>query len=249
MFTYVLIPGAGGEAWYWHRVVAELDRRGRAGLAVDLPAADDTAGLSDYVDAVLRTIRDRRQLVLVAQSLGGFTAPIVCERVPVDLLVLVNAMIPAPGESGEKWWTNTGHEQARAEQAAKDGRRVSAEFDPFEEFFHDVPQDVVDEAIRRGEPPQSGTPMSEPSPLTAWPDVPTRVLTARDDRFFPAEFQRRVSRERLGITPDELPGGHLVALSHPIELTDRLEAYVAGLSADEDAPRRARAPGPADAQR
>lgn len=243
MHAYVLIPGAGGEAWYWHRVVAELERRGRIAIAVDLPAADETAGLSEYVDAVMQAIGDRQQLVLVAQSLGGFTAPIVCERVPIDLLVLVNAMIPSPGESGEEWWTNTGHEQARAEQTAREGRRLTAEFDPFEEFFHDVPQDVIDEAIKRGEPPQSGTPMSEPWPLTAWPDVPTRVVTARDDRFFPAEFQRRVADERLGITPDEVPGGHLVALSRPVELTDRLEAYVAELGARSG---RISAPGRAD---
>jgi pimeloyl-ACP methyl ester carboxylesterase len=229
VFTYVLIPGAGGEAWYWHRVVDELGRRGRIGIAVDLPAADDTAGLPEYVAAVVDAIGERRRLVLVAQSLGGFTAPIVCERVPVDLLVLVNAMIPAPGESGAEWWTNTGHEQARAEHAARAGRELPDEFDPSDEFFHDVPQEVIDEAIKRGEPAQSGTPMAQPWPLTAWPDVPTRVLTARDDRFFPAEFQRRIARERLGITPDETPGGHLVALSRPLELADRLEAYIAEL--------------------
>jgi pimeloyl-ACP methyl ester carboxylesterase len=51
--------------------------------------------------------------------------------------------------------------------------------------------------------------------LTRWPDVPTRFLQARDDRFLPGEFQRRVAQERLGITPDEMPGGHLVALSRP----------------------------------
>ncbi len=247
MVTFVLIPGAGGEAWYWHRVVAELDRRGRVGVAVDLPAADDAAGLSEYVEAVVQAVGDRQQLVLVAQSLGGFTAPIVCERVPVDLLVLLNAMIPLPGEPGEEWWTNTRHEQARAEHAALIGRSVSGEFDPFEEFFHDVPQDVVDEAIKRGEPAQSSTPMAEPWPLTAWPDVPTRVLIARDDRFFPAEFQRRVARERLGSTPDEMAGGHLVALSRPIELTDRLEAYVGHLAAD-DRSSRASAPKRAGAQ-
>ncbi|HEY9378733.1 MAG TPA: alpha/beta fold hydrolase [Jiangellaceae bacterium] len=230
MVTFVLIPGAGGEAWYWHRVVAELDRRGRVGVAVDLPAADETAGLSEYVEAVVQAIGDRRQLVLVAQSLGGFTAPMVCERVPVDLLVLLNAMIPSPGESGEEWWTNTRHDQARAQHAELTGRTLSDEFDPFEEFFHDVPQDVIDEAMRRGEPAQSSSPMAQPWPLAAWPDVPTRVLTARDDRFFPAEFQRRVALERLGIEPDEMPGGHLVALSRPAELTDRLEAYVAELA-------------------
>jgi hypothetical protein len=28
-------------------------------------------------------------MVVVAQSLGGFTAPLVCDRVPVELLILV----------------------------------------------------------------------------------------------------------------------------------------------------------------
>src|ERR671910_3381831 len=132
-------------AWYWHRFVDELDQRGQVGVAVDLPADDDTAGLSRYVDAIVRAIGDRRRLVLVAQSLGGFTAPIVCERVPVDLLVLLNAMIPAPDESGNEWWSNTRHEQARAEQAARAGRTLTDEFDALSEFFHDVPKDVVDE--------------------------------------------------------------------------------------------------------
>jgi pimeloyl-ACP methyl ester carboxylesterase len=227
MLTYVLIPGAGGEAWYWHRVVDELDRRRRVGLAVDLPAADDTAGLSEYVDAIVEAVGGRQPLILVAQSLGGFTAPIVCERVAVHLLVLVNAMIPAPGESGNEWWTNTKHEQARRERAGRDGRPLTDEFDAVTDFFHDVPHDVVNEAMKRGEPAQSGTPMIEPWPLAAWPKVPTRVLAARDDRFFPLEFQRRVARERLGVTPDEMPGGHLVALSQPTELTDRLETYAA----------------------
>ncbi|WP_337308891.1 hypothetical protein [Candidatus Aeolococcus gillhamiae] len=31
------------------------------------------------------------------------------------------------------------------------------------------------------------------------------------------------------ITPDEMPGGHLVALSRPAELCDRLEAHQAEL--------------------
>jgi hypothetical protein len=55
--------------------------------------------------------------------------------------------------------------------------------------------------------------------------VPTRFLLCRDDRFFPAEFMRRVVRERLGITPDEMDGGHLPALAHPQELVERLEVY------------------------
>src|SRR5688572_8997193 len=98
MTTFVLVPGAGGSAWYWHRLVAELARRGHEALAVDLPADDDSAGLAAYADTVVAAIGDRAPVVLVAQSMGGLTAPLVCDRVPVELLVLVNAMVPAPGD-------------------------------------------------------------------------------------------------------------------------------------------------------
>jgi hypothetical protein len=64
--------------------------------------------------------------------------------------------------------------------------------------------------------------------MPPWPDVATRFLLCRQDRFFPAEFLRRVVRDRLGpvgVTPDEIDSGHLPAFSHPKELTERLEAY------------------------
>jgi hypothetical protein len=39
-------------------------------------------------------------------SLGGFTAPLVCARIPVDLVVLLAAMILAPGELFSDWCTS-----------------------------------------------------------------------------------------------------------------------------------------------
>jgi pimeloyl-ACP methyl ester carboxylesterase len=227
MATYVLIPGAGSSPWYWHRVVPLLQERGHDVVAVDLPCDDDSAGLAEYTDAVLAAIGNRANrddLVLVAQSMAGFTAPLVCERIPVRGLVLVAAMVPAPGESPGDWWTNTGHEDAMRKQAESDGRSFSGYDDPVELFLHDVPDEVAAEAavhIRQ----QSGTPFATPWPLEAWPDVPTRFLLCRDDRFFPAELQRRVVHERLGLEPDEMIGGHLPALAHPDELVEHLEGY------------------------
>jgi pimeloyl-ACP methyl ester carboxylesterase len=127
--------------------------------------------------------------------------------------VLLNAMVPKPGESAGEWWEATGQTSARAAGA----------FDPLADFFHDVPRDVVEEAMAMGEPDQSGTPFEKPWPLVSWPDVPTRFLQGREDRFFPLEFQRRVVAERLpGVEVEELPGGHLLALSRPAELAEAL---------------------------
>jgi pimeloyl-ACP methyl ester carboxylesterase len=227
MATYVLIHGAGSDSWYWHLVVLELQARGHDVVAPDLPSSDDTAGLSEYADTVVDAIGNRTELVVVAQSMGGFTAPLVCDRVPVSLLILVAAMVPLPGEAPGDWWTNTGHEQARRDADERAGRPTEGDFDPIVTFLHDVPPHVAAEGIPHTGP-QSGTPFEKPWPLAAWPDVPTRFLLCRDDRFFPAEFLRRVVRQRLGITPDEMESGHLPALSHPKELADRLEAYRTG---------------------
>jgi pimeloyl-ACP methyl ester carboxylesterase len=216
--TFVLVPGAGGRAWYWHRLVPELERRGHAAVAVDLPAGDDSAGLERYTQTVLDAAAgcSGGPLVVVGQSMGGLTAPLVCARTRVDLLVLLNAMVPRPGETGGEWWTTTGHERARAEAARAHGWPL----DDDDAFLHDVPPPVA--ATAPVPFAQSGKPFTEPWPLPAWPDVPTRVLAGRDDRFFPLAFQRRVAAERLGRPVEELPGGHLVALSRPGELADRL---------------------------
>jgi hypothetical protein len=221
MATYVLIHGAGDTAWFWHLLEAELRDRGHDVVAPNLPCDDDSAGLSEYADVVVDAIGDRTDLVVVAQSFGGFTAPLVCDRVPVDLLVLLAAMAPLPGEAPEDWPADTGFEQARREQDERDGR---APDDVVALYLHDAPPDVAAEELRRSRD-QSATPGEKPWPLRAWPNVPTRFLLCRDDRFFPAEFMRRIVRERLGITPDEIDGSHCVALSRPKELADRLEAF------------------------
>jgi pimeloyl-ACP methyl ester carboxylesterase len=230
MAAYVLIHGAGSDSWYWHLVAPELRALGHDVVAPDLPCDDDAAGLPEYADAVVDAVGGRSDVVVVAQSLAGFTAPLVCERVPVDLLVLLAAMVPSPGEPPGAWWANTGHAQAVRESDGREGRAAGGEFDAMEVFFHDVPPDVAAAAVARGERAQSGTPFEKPWPLKAWPEVPTRFLLCRDDRFFPAAFLRRVVEERLGLTPDEMDGGHLPALSRPRELVARLEAYRAEAS-------------------
>jgi pimeloyl-ACP methyl ester carboxylesterase len=226
MTTFVLIPGAGGAGWLWHRLAPELVARGHDAVTVDLPADDDGAGLAQYADTVLAAIGDRTDVVLVAQSMGAFTAPIVADRLgTARMIVLVNPMIPTTGETAGDWWENTGQPEALREHAERIGLEAAALDDPVVLFGHDVPADVW-EAGAEHQRDQSGTPFGETWPLDAWPDVPTRVLVGHDDRLFPPELQRRVARERLGITPDEMPGGHLLPLSRPDELADRLVAYV-----------------------
>jgi pimeloyl-ACP methyl ester carboxylesterase len=219
MTNYVLIPGAGGAAWYWHRVVPLLERAGNQAIAVDLPGDDEQAGLPEYARLVIEAAGDHSDVVLVAQSLGGFTAPLAAAKLAVRALVLVNAMVPMPGETPGAWWDNTGWEQARVTAAEQGG--YSTEFDEAAYFLHDVPPEVLATGADQ-QRPEAGAVFGSGCDFDAWPTVPIRVVAGADDRFFPVAFQRRVARDRLGIDPDVLPGGHLIALSQPAALAGYL---------------------------
>lgn len=223
MATYVLIHGAGADSWCWHPLAAELRARGHDVVAPDMPATDDGAGLVEYTDAVIDAVGDRTDLIVVAHSFGGFVGPLVCDRVPVDLLVMLHAQIPAPGESPGDWWTNSGYGEARAAHDAS-GTAPSQD-DPLTFALHDTPPELATEFLAEHQVDQSGTPFEQPWPLNAWPNVPTKVLLARGDHFFPVEFLRTLAEDRLNITADEMDGDHCPMLGHPRELAGRLDAY------------------------
>ncbi|MDG4809521.1 alpha/beta hydrolase [Micromonospora sp. WMMD1120] len=213
MATFVLIHGGGGSAWDWHLLVPELARRGHDVVVPELPIDDSSAGFAEFRDTVVGAVGDRRDLVVVGHSYGAFTAPLLADSLSVRLIVLLTPMVPKPGEKPGDWWDNTGYRGAEG---------LTEE----QQFYNGVPAEVVAEAAAHGRA-QISAEWDEPWPLAAWPDVPTRVLIARADRFFPADFQRRVAADRLGVTPDEIDGCHAVALSHPRQLAERLTSYLA----------------------
>lgn len=230
MATFALIHGGGDVGWSWHLVEQELRALGHDTVAPDLPSDDDTADLDDYAGVVVDAVGERPEVIVVGHSYGGFTAPLVADRLGVDALVLVSAMIPAPGETAADWWANTGHGEAVRVQAELDGGLTGSD-DPFVAFFHDVPRALAEQAQGR-ERGESAAASTQPWPLAAWPDVPTRFVVCTEDRFFPVEFMRGVVADRLGVVPDEIAAGHCVALSRPRELARLLAGYVSSTGGD-----------------
>lgn len=203
---------------------AELRAHGHDVVAPDLPANDESAELADYADAVVEAVGDRKDLIVVGQSFGGFTAPLVAERLPVAVLAFVAGMVPSPGEPPGDWWTNTGYAEAAREQAERDGG-LTGNADPFVTYYHDVPRRLAEQAMSKERAHPSKASMASPWPLEALPDLPTKFVLCTEDRFFPPAFLRRVVADRLEIVPDEIAAGHCVALSHPKELARILHTY------------------------
>ena len=113
----------------------------------------------------------------------------------------------------------SGRSQAAREAAEQGG--YSPDFDEDAWFLHDVDPLVAAE----GEPhqrPEADIAFEATWDVDDWPDVPVHVVAGRDDRLFPVALQQRLARDRLGVEAVVAPGGHLMALSQPIELANHL---------------------------
>ena len=105
--------------------------------------------LDDYADVVIEAVGDHDDVIVVGQSFGAFTAPLVADRLPATGLVLVAGMAPRPGERPEDWWTKTGYAEAASEQAATDGG-LTGNDDPLICYYHDVPDELARWRTRQG---------------------------------------------------------------------------------------------------
>ncbi len=208
MATYALIHGAADSGAAWGRVASELEARGHRAVAPDLPCDDESAGWEEHFEAVRDAVGHASDLRVVAHSLGGFTATLVCARMEAESLTFVAGMVPAPGETVGEW------------SAAV--RPPDIPDDPVEAFLQDLPPEQAAEELAKARP-QVAKAMGEPLPIDAWPDVRTWYLLCRDDNCFPADWARAMARDRLDIEADEIDGGHCPYLSRPGDLA----AYLA----------------------
>jgi pimeloyl-ACP methyl ester carboxylesterase len=226
----VLVHGSYHGAWCWDRLAPELERLGHSVTAVDLPISNAAAGASEYADAIEAQVDWSEPPVIVGHSTGGLTIPIVAARRPVRQLVFLAAMLPKPGLSA--------NEQRAAEPIDGAGPSGSAEWSDLgndvwmvgpktatEMFFPDAaPVDAAWAASKLR--PQSYRPMNEVTPLTAWPDVPSAYVVCREDRAVNPDWARRAARERLGVEPVEIDGGHSPFITRPMELAALIDSIL-----------------------
>jgi pimeloyl-ACP methyl ester carboxylesterase len=223
----VLVHGSYHGAWCWARLAPELEANGHRVTAIELPIGDPDAGASAYADAAIGQIDWTESPVVVGHSSAGLVTPLVAARRPVRKLVFIASMLPKPGTSAgaqraaepidarveiaNPEWTDLGHDVWMV------GPNTATAI-----FFHDATPETAAWASAQLKP-QSYRVMNEVTPLTAWPDVPSAYIVCRDDHATNPDWARQAARERLGVEPLEIDGGHSPFLTRPAELAVLLE--------------------------
>jgi pimeloyl-ACP methyl ester carboxylesterase len=218
---FLLLHGACHGGWCWEPIVPFLHADGHDVTAPDLPCEDVDAGLADYAEAALSALPDRASdVVVVAHSLGALVAPIVANRVDVRRMVFIAGIIGAPGASLEMLAV----EDATRDLPMADGDLI---FDDAGRFcfspagarrllYHDCEDAVAEAAIARLRRQRSM--WTQVAAFDAWPATEIVSITCTGDRVVNPGWSNRVARERLGVEPLHLAGGHSPFLARPAEL-------------------------------
>ncbi|MFI5041576.1 MAG: alpha/beta fold hydrolase [Acidimicrobiales bacterium] len=229
MTTIALVHGAHHGAWCWERLAPELGRLGLNTVIPDLPCDDPAAGIAEYatvVEAALGTVDD---VVIVGHSLGSLTIPVVASHRPVRRMVFLCSVPTGPGAAVAKSLAEmvTPEFLAAPRYHDVDGTEMLSNQAFRALFFHDCSEADAWWAIAHLRP-QASRPLTSPSPLEAWPDVPQSVILAADDRAVRHGWALPAARARLrGQEPIIVPGSHSPFLSRPSNLAEVIAAEAA----------------------
>ena len=227
MALFALVHGGGHGGWCWEQLVPELEGQGHATVAPDLPFEDDSAGAREWAQAVVDAIDHAAPsdgVIVVGHSMGGLCVPVVASARPVERMVFLGALVPAPGSThAEDLAEHPGAVVFDADRGTPGPSGLS-----WEAARHGFYADCDEATARRAYERLRPTPLvvfTEPCPLDSWPDVPSTYIVMRDDGAVGPEWSRQAAT-RIGADLVELEGSHSPFYSRPAELADVLVALV-----------------------
>jgi pimeloyl-ACP methyl ester carboxylesterase len=229
MATFCLVHGSWHGPWCFERLVPHLEATGHRAIAVDLRSDVPGSTCSEYVETIGQELADADdEVIVVGHSFGGLTVPLVAEHRPVRRLVYLAALIPKPGMSmSEQFEAEDGILVPEGGRDLDDQERSywSDRETAIAAMYSDCTPDDAEWAWSQLRP-QSRAAQNEVCPLDHLPDLPTSYVVCRDDRMVSAEWARNGARDRLGIDPIEIEGGHSPFLTRPSELADLLAGLI-----------------------
>jgi pimeloyl-ACP methyl ester carboxylesterase len=184
--------------------------------------ADERTGSQRYAEVIVAAIpADRDDAIVVAHSASGLFLPLVPQKRHVRRLVFLAAVIPQIGKSlrdrvsDDKGMFNP---EWLGKDPTKDDQ-LALRF-----LFHDCSSETSRRALSTMSLMFARQAILEVCPLSFWPAVPSSYILCEEDRAIQPAWSRRAARERLGVDPVEMAGGHCPYVSRPEELAEVLAA-------------------------
>lgn len=222
MSLFCLVHGSTQNPEGWKLLRPELENHGHNVITVDLPTNEPQSSATRYADVIVQTLDqthyEMSDVVVVAHSASGMFLPLVAARRPVSHMVFLAALVPKLGTSIlEQFRIDPG--MLNSEWVGKNpvDDDVARQF-----LFHDCAPDIIEWALTTRRLMNAQEAMREVCPLDSWPRVTSSYVVCVEDRTISPLWSRQIARERLGIEPIELPGGHCPYVSRPSELADVL---------------------------
>jgi pimeloyl-ACP methyl ester carboxylesterase len=225
MSTFCLVNGSTQNPLCWKLLVAELARHGHQTITPSLPVDEPAASATRYAEVIAQALQTTDDdVILVGHSASGMFIPMVPRLRSISRLVYLAALIPKPGLSIRDQLIADPDMLSPAWLAA-----CRASDDPFanddvavEFLFHDCDAEAKSLGLATRMRMYAEGAITELFPLAALPEVRSSYIVCSDDRTISPAWSRRTARERLGVDPIELPGGHCPYLSRPVRLAQVL---------------------------
>jgi pimeloyl-ACP methyl ester carboxylesterase len=208
---FCLVHGSTQKPSGWNLLVPKLNELGHTTVLVDLPTDQPEAGAAIYADRIADSI-DTDNAIVVAHSASGLFLPLVPARRRVAHIVFLAAVIPQIGKS---LIDQVGFEPDMMNPDWRGKNPIGDDRAAMEFLFHDCAPEVASWAMTTRRLMIARQAIMEIFPLAEWPSVPCSSIVCAADRTIQPVWSRRIARERLGVEPIELPGGHCPHVSRP----------------------------------
>jgi pimeloyl-ACP methyl ester carboxylesterase len=221
---FVLLHGTGQGPVGWGRLAGVLQRRGHRAHPVDLPVDQPNLLAEDYGRIAAAQVGESvRDPVVVAHSGSGLLFPAAADALRASHLVWLAAVIPdfAGRSSMANEIVRYGSEMVSEEWLANSGRSVTDPVIAAYFAFHDCDLETLRwglTTVRLFYPAAVYT----QAPPAGPPRAPSTFVLPTEDRTLRPDWMRKTARERLGIEPVEIPGGHSPHVSRPDLLAEIL---------------------------
>ena len=222
MTDVVLVHGSTQTAAGFWRLTGALERRGHRALTVAIPdaAADSSARYAELLAAQLPG--DLFRPVVAAHSASGLLLPALADRLDATHQVWLAAAVA----------DYRGRRSLLSEVQADPTAVFHAEWvgvDPTADpvlatyfLFHDTDLATLRQSLPTVARCDLSAVYAETPPIDPTARPSTYLLPV-DDRALTGDAMHRMARDRLGVEPVEVPGGHNNYVAHPEPIADAID--------------------------